>query len=189
MSIVDDNCDVPGSPVDDMIETAVLPEGNSDDNDCVEERTSWVVRRVSSADDPKTTTDSLELHVGVVDSSGVCVERVWKLTPAIDDDKADDIEDGDTINGSVVTVVALNHNEDESRSDDVTGKDVSPSTEGVTALGDFEDKTCISLEVVGTSDINSDIRLDESMGVEVNKSDKVLNDSLKDNNDDISDEI
>ncbi|PVD18834.1 hypothetical protein C0Q70_21387 [Pomacea canaliculata] len=189
VSIVDDNCDVPGSPVDDMIETAVLPEGNSDDNDCVEERTSWVVRRVSSADDPKTTTDSLELHVGVVDSSGVCVERVWKLTPAIDDDKADDIEDGDTINGSVVTVVALNHNEDESRSDDVTGKDVSPSTEGVTALGDFEDKTCISLEVVGTSDINSDIRLDESMGVEVNKSDKVLNDSLKDNNDDISDEI
>lgn len=184
--VVDDNCDVPGSPVVDMIETVVLP----DDNDCVEERTSWVVRRVSSADDPKTAADSLELQVGAVDSSGVCVERVWKLTPPIDDDKADDMEDGDTINGSVVTVVALNHNEDVSRSDDVTGKDVSPSTEGVTALGDFEDRTCISLEVVGTSDINSDIRLDESMGVVVvNKSDKALNDSLKDDNDDISDEI
>lgn len=188
MSIVDENSDVPGSPVDDMIETAVLP----DDNDCVEERTSWVVRRVSSADDPggETATDSLDLQVGAVDSSGVCVERVWKLTPAIDDDKADDMDDGDTINGSVVTVVALNHNEDESRSDDVTGKDVSLKTEGVTTLGDFEDRTCISLVVVGTSDINSDIRLEESMGVEVvNKSDKALNDSLKDDNDDISDEI
>lgn len=44
---------------------------------------------------------------------------------------------------------------------------------------------------MGTSDINSDIRLDESMGVVVvvNKSEKALNDSLKDDNDDISDEI